>query len=74
MGTKTTVHIPVRGDRTSRLPLPTNSRDEYRGSRRHKKDRESVYAYPHVFVLREGAAGVYWRRSGCVKMCVVGIV
>lgn len=40
MKTKTTVHIPVRGDRTSRLPLPKNSRDKYRGSRRHKKEMD----------------------------------
>ena len=38
METKTTVHIPVRKDRISRLPLPISSRDKNRGSRRHKKE------------------------------------
>ena len=38
METKTAVHIPVRGDGTPRLPLPTNSRDRYRGSRHYKEE------------------------------------
>ena len=37
METKTTVHIPVRGDRMSRLSLPISSRDKHRASRRHEQ-------------------------------------